>query len=509
MLRRRKLIGREVEKKILTGIIMSDRVISSVLPFLTPTTFELEIVRKVSKWIIEYYKIYQKSPKDQIKDLYYQHSSELEESDAEEIFSFLTQISEDYSETGINEDYIRDQALIYCKKKYLINMSDEVKALAEAGQLDEAEQIFKTKTLMAQKSTFEWIRPIDDSSFINRVFDYIEDDFFHLPGELGKLVGPLRRGWLIGILGPRKRGKSFWTQNILIEGIFQKKRVALISLEMTSEQMGKRNYSQLTSTGEEGTIRYPILDCTKNQNNSCVKRLRINKIKKPIVYDPSSPYKSCTLCKDTKLGQFSPAVWYVMEERPLLTRKRTINKMKKFRSTFGNNRFQLLAAPAYSMNMKDVDTSLDYLETNEGFIPDLIFVDYADILRPEHGGERRDQIDTTWKLLKRLAVERHALVVTGSQSNRGSEKKSMLEESDTSDDIRKVAHVDVLLTLNQTPEEKENDIMRVGVIAHRHKKFNPNIQIMALQQLDVGQPSLELERVYWDSNKDKEDKNGT
>ena len=46
-------------------------------------------------------------------------------------------------------------------------------------------------------------------------------------------------------------------------------------------------------------------------------------------------------------------------------------------------------------------------------IPDVIIVDYADILAPEdtRQSEKRHQVDETWKALRRLSQEWHALVI--------------------------------------------------------------------------------------------------
>ena len=57
-------------------------------------------------------------------------------------------------------------------------------------------------------------------------------------------------------------------------------------------------------------------------------------------------------------------------------------------------------------------------EKQDGFVPDLIVVDYADLIVPESRGEFRHQQNEIWKGLRRLSQEKgEPLVITASQSD--------------------------------------------------------------------------------------------
>jgi hypothetical protein len=92
-----------------------------------------------------------------------------------------------------------------------------------------------------------------------------------------------------------------------------------------------------------------------------------------------------------------------------------------------------------------------------------------------------------------MAAERHCLVVTASQSNRKTLDKKDVKASDASDDIRKIAHVDAMFTLNQTGYEKTAGVIRVGIAAHRWKEFSEMQHVSVLQQLSLGQTLLDSE----------------
>ncbi|MFH1506331.1 MAG: hypothetical protein ABIE94_05090, partial [archaeon] len=132
----------------------------------------------------------------------------------------------------------------------------------------------------------------------------------------------------------------------------------------------------------------------------------------------------------------------------------------------------------------------------DDFIPDIVVVDYADILKPSSYAskeKRLEVIDDIWKNLARLAGEKHCIVITGSQGNRGSLNKDQMEEGDVAEWIGKLAHVDVFVTLNQNSTEKKMGMVRMSVLEHRHKDFNPDQNVIVLQKLDAGQPLLDSE----------------
>ena len=56
--------------------------------------------------------------------------------------------------------------------------------------------------------------------------------------------------------------------------------------------------------------------------------------------------------------------------------------------------------------------------------------------------------------------------------------------------------MDLKIAINQTPDEEEGGVMRLGVIAHRHRKRSTKREAMVLQQLTIGLPMIDSEW-YW------------
>ena len=96
--------------------------------------------------------------------------------------------------------------------------------------------------------------------------------------------------------------------------------------------------------------------------------------------------------------------------------------------------------------------------------------------------------------MRRLSQERHCLVVTATQANAASYDKKVLTMMNFSEDKRKMAHVTAMFGLNQTPDEKRQNLMRVGPIVIREGEFNSLNTVTVLQCLDIGRPYIGS---YW------------
>ena len=137
---------------------------------------------------------------------------------------------------------------------------------------------------------------------------------------------------------------------------------------------------------------------------------------------------------------------------------------------------------------------IESLEYTEDFVPDVIVIDYADIVAPERFLEQeRSNVNQVWKYMKRIARERHCLILTATQTNRQALEKKNVSQVHTSEDIRKLAHVDCMMTLNQTDREKKEGIYRVAIMVKREGEWDLLTQVVVLTNLATGQAYLDSE----------------
>jgi len=303
-----------------------------------------------------------------------------------------------------------------------------------------------------------------------------------------------------------KRGKTWWLMELAAQAALSGLKVVFISLEMTWEQIAERLYKRISGLGDvDEKIIYPCFDCLSNQDGSCLKKERKGK-RRLLLEDGALPmfstkldYEPCTYCRDNGLKDYIAATWFNKYKVKKLTKLRAKQYASGFTGMYGEN-LRLIAYPANTANTLDIKRDLDELEYLEGFIPAVVVIDYADILKPEVSGlVGRERTNETWMMLKNISQSKHCLVVTGTQSTRKSIYKYQVMQDDTSEDIRKIAHCDVMLTLNQTPVEEECGIMRLGVAVHRHKRTHERQNVLVIYSTEVGQPLLDSELIKFKS----------
>jgi replicative DNA helicase len=516
MIKRRE-VNNTIEERILVGLIVSDKFCRDIFHILKPEYFVVPYVKIVVRWCIEYYNQYKLAPQAHIQDIFTTEQTKLKEEDATIISSFLERLSEQFEqEESLNVDYLLDKAFLYFKRKALELTAERITSNLELNNIEKAEEELKNfKSVSKEMSPFT--DPMTEAA-VKKYIANLQDRsniLFRLPGALGNMIGDFKRDTLLGVLSPAKRGKTFWLLEIAIQAYLEGKKVLFVSLEMSEDQILGRFYKRLTALGDTSKeYIYPAFDCKKNQDNTCRKKDRTCKVgllvgdKKPLQenFDFSkSDYEICIACRGKK--DFAVGNWFTTMKRDKSTTRILTRQIKALGKIYKDN-FRLISYPSFSANVPKIKWHLADLEESFGFVPDVICIDYADILAPEDTRQvGRERLDETWKMLKNLADTKHCLVATASQSNRGSFSKRSVTQVDIAEDIRKVAHVNYMISLNQTPEEKNESVIRVGLIAERDGMFDEYKHALVLQQLTLGQVCLDSEivKIYKkDTNQDEE-----
>lgn len=499
---KRRTVDTSVEEKILTGMIISNIFCRDISRLISKHTIETPYIATAVRWCQEYYDKYKEAPGIHIQDIFEVEKENLELPDQQAIEAILSKASEQYESSGINEDYFKDEALRLIGSRELKYAASQSCALIDLGRLEEAKEVYKSYKEISLV-TSGWEDPLNPETIKNHFADEQgkKNYLFQLPGEIGRFIGPFERNWLVGILAPAKRGKTFWAIEFVLQAMFAKRKSVLISLEMNSARIRKRIYNRLTAmSNETKEYIFPVFDCFKNQNNTCNKTNRKNRIRllgpegeKP-AYDSSLKYRVCTECRETP--DFLPTTWMTTN---LIERMRNRTAIKLlgaqalqlgYNKELGSN-IRILSYPAFSANLQQVKGDIQSL-MEEGFIPDAIAIDYPDILAPEDTRiTGRERIDQTWKTLKGMSDELHCCIFAPSQATRSSFDKKNVTQTDASEDIRKIANADLFLAINQTPQEKKASITRISRIASRDGNFDQYAAVICLQQLALGQVCLD------------------
>jgi len=156
----------------------------------------------------------------------------------------------------------------------------------------------------------------------------------------------------------------------------------------------------------------------------------------------------------------------MQQDNPALGRVfKRINAMK---SQYGSP-LVIKEFPTSTATVNTIRSHLDHLESMLDFVPDLIIVDYAELMQAVNKrNEHRLAIGEVVKELRGLAVERGVPLWSAAQANRKALSKKTITIEDLSESFESAKHADVIIALCQTKEEKKEEMMRIFLAKNRN-----------------------------------------
>ena len=137
--------------------------------------------------------------------------------------------------------------------------------------------------------------------------------------------------------------------------------------------------------------------------------------------------------------------------------------------------------------------------------PDVIIVDYADLLRG-HGQEKRHELEGIYEELRGMAGEYDIPVWTASQANRSALEEDVIDASKISESYGKVMVADFVLSLSRKVQDKLAGTGRWHVIKNR---FGPDgITLPSKMNLSNGQFNIYTDTSLQGQNTQKQMDNG-
>jgi hypothetical protein len=452
------------ERLIVTGLIVSEDFTKTIRPIFKSDLLNSTFAKTVSGWCISYYDEYGTVPNRTIEDLYNAKEHSLDDNTAIAIEKFLDSISKEYDRTKFNYKYYCKVSEKYLRSQNLKSLYNRGRAYLNNDQLEKAE---------IELNSFDQVRIIESEGFdlfrdaesFRTLLDSLEKNVvFRFKGEVGRIISDSSRGELFAFSGPEKRGKSWWLMEIAVSGLLDGCNVIIFSLELTYDQYKMRLGMYLTGRPSK----YKHLNC-------------------------EIPY--------LKRGN---EIAYRKSEKPLLDGFTIEKKIKSLKPMARTGTLKLVCWPPGTHSISDINSHLSMLEASDGFIADIIIIDHGDRLKPlRHLNEVRHGIDAIWEDMKGLAMERFALVASATHSKIETTKKRITQATASAEDKRKSGHVDRLIGLNQTAEEKKAGLMRLNNLYDRVDESASHIDVVVLQQLKIGRVYLDsyIEEVESDSDR--------
>lgn len=437
------------EKDILVGLIVSDEFCKEISPIIDIKDLQVDYSRVIVSWIKPYFEEFGKAPKSDILKLYRSHISEISnESLQNNILTFIEKLDEKYNGKR-NDAYAIQEAIKYLKSRNLQNLSQDIEAYITSGDIDKAESLI-TRYRKVEKESGESVDLLNDADIVRESFTEEQDKLFSFNGAYGRLVGDIHREDFVAFLASMKVGKTFTLIDCGIEALKNGLNVVMFSLEMSRTNMIKRVWKSLSGQVTED-VEITVPEFVQEGEKYRVEEKTVHK-------------KASSILEVEK-------------------------KQKSLKRLFRGGNLKIFAEPAYSMTVEKLETKLDDLNHN-GFIPDVIIIDYADIMLPSNSRlDYRNQLDDIWKRLRAMAQKRKCAVFTASQASRGAINKEATADM-ISEDIRKLAHVTSMVSISKDEYCKNHSLAMFSQLAVREGEPITE-RVIATQCLSLGRPVLD------------------
>ncbi len=417
--------------------------------------FESAWANMVGGWAVRHLRKYGEPPAAQLRAIYDEWAARAD-SDQEVVRGverFLVFLSEEHERSApATADWVLDLAGRHFNKVRIRRAIEESEAELEAGRVDEAGAKL-SESGRVELGVGSLVKPAEEYDPWVAAFDpERRRPLVVYAGGLGKFFGDsLCRDSLIAFMGPDKVGKSMFMLDVAFRAVKSRCRVA---------------YFECGDMGQDGVM------LRMGQRAAC-RPLKVGFIDWP-----------------TGFGEDKKPVTEKREFESDLSASEAYRAFR--RVTRGRDMFRLSCHANSTLGVEGL-RSIVQSWAREGWVADCIVIDYADILAPPTGvRETLDQIDATWRSLRRLSQELHCLVVTATQSNAAAyaDKARTLDRKHFSGRKTKLAHVNGMVGINVSEGDKEAGTCRLNWVVRRDAQFNGGRFATAAGCWDVMNPAV-------------------
>jgi DNA-binding GntR family transcriptional regulator len=482
-----------LDRQIITAMVVSTPFLREVRDIYSEEFLAADYQRLVARWCIEHYAEYNKAPGKNIQTIYEtaverKDPALRDESARDLVAQFLSGLSNEYDakssgEGSINVPYLLDEAERRFRTRDLEHLKREIEDALDRADPEQAEELLRkhSRVERAQAGGFE---PFKDKDRQRALFDIPMTPLVTFRGAFGELWNPMAtRDQLIMVQAPEKAGKTFLLAAIAGQSVMAQNNTAFFEAgDLSESQIMRRWFCQMANVPgdarflpKDKTLRVSSLDCVRNQLGLCAldgkvgeSILRSSMLEMVPDILPEG-YAPCAKCRRKQSDDFIPCVgWRDKVFDKVLTEDDCDRVSKKALAHLGSKQMRFRIDANDTLSVADIhDQLLRWRDTN-GFIPDVIIIDYADILAWEDGAkDERQAQNMRWKRLRKLSQEWHALVVVATQSNVKAHMQQSQNIGNFSEDKRKYAHCTGVLAVHRTLQERDAGVLRLSWLLGR------------------------------------------
>ena len=347
---------------------------------------------------------------------------------------------------------------------------------------------------------------------------------FTIGGELGRQLNPRLKPDNLGIvLANQKVGKTTDMVSLAVIAARQVPTLFISTGDETELKINARVATNLSCRVVQpeytGRFAMPVPDCCHSADGSCPLSLsgepRQVKDWKRLIDDGATPYElaegaadgsrtisggiyqPCCHCYPRNDGtkedaerrrHWKSAVWWRLVDFEQIDRATLTETKRQFETMSFNGGLRVASYAAGELTVDGIYELLDVLDRTENFVPRVIILDYADLMKQDEGrntDKDHDGMRRIWEGLRGITSKLQILLITPTQSNRmgGSVETHTVQ---TIGRCAKAAdNCTWMLTLNQTLQERRAKVMRGSLLFAREGSFDPEHQSLCCQWHEI------------------------
>lgn len=426
-------------RRILIGMITSDVVCSRISNrWKGLGLFDSDWANQIGTWCVQYLRESHHAPRQAIQVQFekWAHTTESPPEMVKAVESFLAELDEQYERDAHaleDEDLLKVAEDLFTQVR-LEEELDLADREIEKGLIDDA-VLRLSKTRKIDFTVASYVSPFEDKGAFFRAFE--RDDqrpLVHLNG--GDAVqhyfdGAFKRGEFYSFMGPDKTGKTSHLINFAVRALWNKNKVA-------------------------------FFDCGDSIQEEVLMRFACRIQKAPVHAGTYMIPTEYTYDEDTAAYTLQQAEERFKEASP--SKPLQWARKRKFDP-------DILRLSCHANSTLTVEELSNILTDwgKDGWFPDVVILDYADIMAAPPGFTETQEVDEIWKGLRRISQQFDCLLVTATQSNAVAygERNQLLGPQHFSGRKTKMAHVNGMIGINVTNEERRMHECRLNWVVRR------------------------------------------
>lgn len=411
----------------------------------TEATFTSRVNQTLAKTAIEYILQYKKAPGAQLDYILEKPLRSGEEGKLlRKTIELLAQQA-----PQLHAQFVLDELDRFVEIKALSGNLQIALETLQQGELEKArEHVYKFTAPKIDSKSGIWLK--DPSQSLRFLYRAEESQEYFSTGvkALDEAGVALDRKTIAILIASSGKGKTWWLTEVGKHGLMHHHPTLHITLELSEEKTAKRYIQSLFALTKDDVkdVKIPYF------NN-----------------DPSQPIQFKELRRES-----------VFAKKKEIARK--LEGMKSFPPLL------IKEFPTSSLTIEQLDLYLDSLERDKGFIPELVILDYPDLMRLNIEALRVDT-GRLYRDLRGLAMERNFALATVTQGNRDAANAKLVDNDNVAEDWSKIGTADLVMTYNQTAAEKKLGLARMFVSKYRDGR--DRFVALLSQSYEIGQYAID------------------